>query len=116
METAEGRMYMRASERISCERSGSSRPFFAVVLASVIFLAIQATAQTNSSTYVSPPVAPHVFNGDLSKLPPSKPKNLHAPVRKTLPGAPFRPHQPGFPDPLWQNRISNLSTLAPGVT
>jgi uncharacterized repeat protein (TIGR01451 family) len=107
---------MRASEEIPYESSSFSRPFFAVVLAVVTFLAIQATSQTNSSTYVSPPVAPHVFNGDLSKLPPSPPKNLRAPVRKTLPGAPIVPHRPGFADPLWQNRITSSSTLAPGVT
>ena len=76
----------------------------------------RAAAQTNSPAYVSPPVAPYVFNKDLSKLPPSAPKNLPAPALRTIPGAPTAPHRPGFADPLWQNRATGTSTLAPGVT
>src|SRR6266702_118944 len=98
-------------------------PFLAltVVLTSASQGFAQVSAPASAPAYVSPPVTPFVFNGDLSKLPPANPSSLHAPDRKTIPGTFIEGPRPtiGPPDPLWHPATSggkNAATLAPGVT
>jgi len=76
-------------------------------------------AQDNRATYVSPPVSPHTFRGDLRKVPPSAPLHLPSPPRRINPGFPVAPPMPvGLRDPLWQMTLGGGSSqkMAPGVT
>jgi len=86
------------------------------------FTAIPATAQQNSTNYVSPPVSPHSFRGDLRKLPPAAPLHLRPVPRRIRPNFVAPPPLPiGPPDPLWQHGAQpetrpQSQILAPGVT
>jgi len=114
---------MRRRTRVVCLQDGlrsSSLLKFTLLLAPVLLsiAANPAFAQGNGSVFVSPPVRPYNFDGNLSKLPKASPGNTPAPPLRITPGAPVAPPKPpGPPDPLWQKgRANTPSTLGPGVT
>ena len=82
----------------------------------------QAFAQSSAQKFVGAPVRPHVFRGDLRKLPKDTGKHLPAPAPRINPGFPLAPSLPfGPPDPLWQKTISgeasgSENTMLSGVT
>lgn len=86
------------------------------------FTAIPVSAQQNSANYVSPPVTPHSFRGDLRKLPPAAPLHLPPVPRRIRPNFVAPPPLPiGPPDPLWTHGAQPESglqpkSLTPGVT
>ena len=104
--------------RLVCLQSGWRQVVLLLALALLFVPANQAFAQGNGAAFVSPPVSPHSFNGDLSKLPKAPLTNTPAPPLRINPGRPVAPPRPpGPPDPLWQpGRANTASTLAPGVT
>jgi len=90
---------MRRRTRVVCLQDGfrsSSVRKLTLLLAPVLLSipANQALGQGNGTTFVSPPVTPHIFNGNLATLPKAPPSNASAPLRRIIPGAPIAPPRP----------------------